>query len=432
MKNSKEKCIKCIVEDFEKLCPILKAVILESPEIEEKFIRDNLDKLEGGGFFDSISSLVSKGFRTVANAPRNIGRTVADVFAPRLDRYSRKTKFMIKKFGNYPIVKLSIYRTPISGMLNTIINAVSLGKWEQLKAKYGFDKLYHLALVAQVNVNGVMKNLVTEKEEEVKLKDNYPTTSRTEVYELGNAPMGWTFNKLFDQTRQRVGDKTFFDYDAFKNNCQYFIKYLLETMGLYTPQAQAFLFQDLSKVAKEMPQYTKAIMKGTTRLGNIFAKLTGQGKPSQKYRAKYNIDSETEKKLEAKEDKIHELIAGIHKLSEMEDLREMIKNEVSDILAEDEGYKFADVVLDDVEGHIMEALKKRYDETDKYKNDSDSESDEEIDVVENAKNIIMEAKERIKNGNNNLDDLDEKIVYIMENCKNKRDLRKIKKLISNI
>lgn len=430
--SKKEKeCMDCLVKDFKQLSPILQSVILNSKDVEEKYINDGMKKLTGGSIFSNISSLVSKTFRSLVNAPSNIGKAVSRTFHPRLDDYSRKTKAMMDKYGNYTIVKLSIYRAPITEMLNSIINAVSLGQWEQLKKKYGIDKLYHLALVAQIDVNGVQKNLIMEKEEEVKLKDSFPTLSRTDVLDLGMPPKRWTTNKLFQTTMDRVGKHTFFDYDGLTNNCQFFIKYLLETMNMYSKEAKDFLFQDLSDIKKELPSYVQATMKGVTRLGNIVAKLTGQGKPSEMFEKKHSISKDEKEELEKRNDKIHLLINKVNKLSEFEDLRELIKDEVRDILDETRAYKFADVVIDDIEDHLIDALKDKYGEKPAKKNKSMEKKQNHEDLVEQANIVINMAKDRISKGEENIDDLDNKILQIMDKAKGE-DLETIQNMIKNL
>jgi hypothetical protein len=87
---------------------------------------------------------------------------------------------------------------------------------------------------------------------------------------------------MLDKARKNVGDKTFFDYDAFKNNCQFFIRYCLEAIGLYTEPAKNFLFQDVEGIYKGLPSYVSKIAKVATRTGAVASKILGKGNKKMK------------------------------------------------------------------------------------------------------------------------------------------------------
>ena len=214
--------------------------------------------LEGSGLFDWIKKGVKK---------------VKEFFSPRLDSYNNTSTETIKKYGNLPINSLQIYRTPIASVLETVLNFISLGKFTELKRKAGFDKLFHLALVA--NVNG--KNIIMEKNEAVNVSTSYKTSKDTEVFNIPLNNKSITIYELLEKARNKVGDKTFFDYNAFTNNCQFFIKYLLENSDLYSDGAKNFLFQDLKSIYENLPSYVPKIAKAVTTTGAIFNKITGQG-----------------------------------------------------------------------------------------------------------------------------------------------------------
>lgn len=219
--------------------------------------------LEGAGIFDWIKSKTSGAISAVKN-----------YFKPRLDGYNNISKKTLEQYGNMPIKQLFILRTPISGGLNKVINFVSLGKWDELKKKYAFDSLFHLSLVALLE-NG--KNIIIEKNDVVNISPEYKMypTSETVDIPIGN---DLTINKILDTARTKIGDNTFFSYDAFKNNCQFFIRYLLEGQNLYSEQAKNFLFQDLENIYNELPSYVPKVMKGATTMGAIVDKILGRGR----------------------------------------------------------------------------------------------------------------------------------------------------------
>lgn len=239
-------------------------------------LKPEYEHLRGEGLMDFFSSVKKKAGEFITKTK--------DFFSPTLDDYNNTSKETLKQFGNIPIQSLTIYRTPIKGIFNRIINFISLGKWDELKRKYGFDRLFHLALVANVGT----KNIIIEKNEVVNVSTSYKTDQNTEVYNIPLSGKIFSVKEMLETARRQVGDHKFFDYDAFNNNCQYFIKYLLTGMGLYTKEAENFLFQDLSKIYEDLPGYVPSIIKGVTKTGAVVSKLTGQGEDN------YDEDSDEE------------------------------------------------------------------------------------------------------------------------------------------
>lgn len=223
--------------------------------------------LEGEG----LGSFISEKYAQAKSA-------VTDFFSPRLNDFNNISKKTISDLGNFPITSLAIYRTPINSIINKALNIISFGKWEKLKARYGFDRLFHLALVATVNAGGTLKNVIMEKNEVVNVSTSYKTDHQTEIYQIPlNPNQKLTVSQILNNARQKVGDKTFFSYDAFKNNCQFFIKYLLEGVNLYTDGAKNFLFQDLTEIIKGLPSYIGQIANAVTTTGAVVSKLSGKG-----------------------------------------------------------------------------------------------------------------------------------------------------------
>jgi spermidine synthase len=52
----------------------------------------------------------------------------------------------------------------------------------------------------------------------------------------------------------------------------------LETEGLYSKEAEKFLFQDISEIYKRLPSYVSKVAKVVTDTGAVVSKLTGQGR----------------------------------------------------------------------------------------------------------------------------------------------------------
>jgi hypothetical protein len=233
-------------------------------------LKPQYKNLQGAGIFSDIGNLVSKGIQKVKS-----------IFSPRLDGFNNASSGVLKQYGDVQVDEIFIYRRPINHMVSPIINAITFGKWNSLLKQYGFDKLFHLALVFKLSNN---KTIIVEKGDHINISDTYKTEKDTDVFKVAGYTGGKTVYDFINGARTAVGnDAKFFSYDAFNNNCQYFIKYILEAAGLYGTAEKDFLFQDLSKVADALSPTTKYIVKSVTNIGATINKLTGKGKYDSQY-----------------------------------------------------------------------------------------------------------------------------------------------------
>jgi len=276
IKNSKKKFVKETNHAYkfrnhakQKFLPksLERKKISKSTTLVYGQLRPEHHHLRGEGFFDYFKKKANDAKQYV----RDKVQDVKNFFSPRLDDYNNKSKKTIKDYGNLPIKSMQIYRTPIASFIEPVLNAVSLGKWNQLKSKYSFDKMFHLALVCNVG----SKNVMCQKLSTVDITTEYKTNSNTEVHQVNMEGKQFTVYEMLEKARQQQGDRKFFEYDAFSNNCQYFISYLLGAEGLYSEDSKQFLFQDISGIVKELPDYVKRFARGVTDLDATVNKVTG-------------------------------------------------------------------------------------------------------------------------------------------------------------
>jgi len=221
--------------------------------------------MEGSGLFDYIKNAVS------------------------ITDYSATTKKLLDEYGKTQITRMTLRRVPISFAIDLALQGVSAGKWEQLKKKYGFDKFFHLSLVVYLKNTWeksalrvgrkIPKQLSVEKLEVVSVNERVDPVEGQEEQEVP-IPKGQkiTLDGMFEKTRQRMGETAFFAYSALgANNCQDFVSNLLQSEGLYREPEKQFVFQDLSELAKELPDSTHAISQGYTHALALANKYLGIG-----------------------------------------------------------------------------------------------------------------------------------------------------------
>jgi hypothetical protein len=241
-------------------------------------------KLEGGGLFDYFT----KAYDYVKNKVSDAFSYIKD--AVSINDYSDSTKKNLGQYGEYPIIALQLRRVPIAFALDLALQGISAGEWERLKNKYGFDKFYHLSMVAtlkgakeivlnrgrRVRQN---KQLAIEKLEVVSVNENIAIGEGMETQDvIIPKDKVFTINGMFQKARDKVGDTRFFSYSALgQNNCQDFIALLLDVEGLYNEPEKQFVYQDISQLVKELPDTTVAASQGITHIGALANKYLGIG-----------------------------------------------------------------------------------------------------------------------------------------------------------
>jgi len=224
---------------------------------------DRVNPLKGAGVIDY--------FRKKLGDVSGAIKSVRDYFTPRLDGYNNKSTATIKKYGERIVKSMQVYKTPLSDKVNTFLNLLSFGKLSQVKKKYGFDEFFHLALVCNIGD----RNIMLQKNSVVDITEQYKTTPLTQIFNIDTHNKQFTINEMLNKTRERMGDKAYFEYDMLTHNCQNYVCNLLESVGLLSVPAKEFIYQNISEIIKEIPAFSKYLIRGATDLDALINKLTG-------------------------------------------------------------------------------------------------------------------------------------------------------------
>jgi hypothetical protein len=228
-------------------------------------------KLSGKGFFDFFK----KGYDYLKEKVGQVADTASEVFKPRLDGYDNKTTDMLRMVGDKTITKLQIYKAPLKEAFNTALDLISLGKWSKAKKKFGFDTFFHLGLLATLDDG---QTYIVEKLDRPSVSQDFNLSDAgVELLDVPLQGRSLTINKMLEDARKAVGDKKFFEYDSFRNNCQFFVRMLLDNQGLYTEKEKNFFFQDISQMVDELPEYVQNFQRLATDTTATIGKLRGEG-----------------------------------------------------------------------------------------------------------------------------------------------------------
>ena len=176
-----------------------------------------------------------------------------------------KARKLLEDIGDEEVKKIEIVRTPLSSFTKGFLNAISLGQFEKISKKY-YDEMFHLAIW----INDKYK---LEKNEVVIFDKDTPIKNNSQVKNVSNIPSRLTINQMIDKTRSRMTSENFSNYDAEKLNCQNFLINVFDANDIGNKEDRDFIFQDATKIFKELPEFSKVLGKVSVKLGAIFDRL---------------------------------------------------------------------------------------------------------------------------------------------------------------
>ena len=140
-------------------------------------------------------------------------------------------------------------------------------------------------IVDLIDNDGNLHQIFIDKAPRIQIYDHLPESKLTEDAEyisVGHPDSLTTLYDMLENTRKRVGDVPFFSYDGFSNNCQGFLKMLLETVGLWSERAKKFTYQDSRTTLSKLPYLSQELIKAIPVFANIYdSKIKGNGEPDQ-------------------------------------------------------------------------------------------------------------------------------------------------------
>ena len=216
----------------------------------------NYHDYNGQGFFDSLKS----GIKNVYGRVKGFVTGVRDDYMPSVRK-------LLQEIQGKKIVKMIVVRDPIKEEIHMLANAISMNEINKFKKEVSIDDLYHLFAVCTLD-DGQMIRFEKNAEIEAFKISKIQQIDKSNIFECV-VPNQISLNELLDNTRQKIGDRLFFDYNAMTNNCQDFIYNCLYHNGYEStnPKMKSFIKQDLTKLAKNMSSTSKTIMNTLTDLG---------------------------------------------------------------------------------------------------------------------------------------------------------------------
>ena len=211
------------------------------------------------------------------------------------DTGSKTTDNFLKRYGDYKIVKLMVARSPVEKELVTFLDLISLGTFKKDYEKK-YDILFHLYLVLQLEKNGDVINVLTEKRPNIEwdkrakfdTREHNISHSKIDTLDLTPSKKDIQIQDVVLKAKQDMGHN-FENYDAI-NNCQKYINSLVKSVyslsnAPYAGQIKNFINQDVEEILNSHGLVHK-VANTVTGLAHSFNK-TFLGKGRKKCRCKH-------------------------------------------------------------------------------------------------------------------------------------------------
>jgi hypothetical protein len=218
--------------------------------------------------FKYIRRLLGKAYEGVKSFGKHIYKKLPSFSdLQKIDDFSRKNfspgvRAILLQCGNDIVTNIRVCRDPVSESTEGLLNTVSLGVWNQLKKKYGYDRFFHLYML--FDAGG--KTLMIEKNQTINLSYYYKACKDSMEVSPGGT---FTLNQMLEKTKARMGEYDFFMYDPLTTNCQNFIMNILEANSISSPSIKEFVYQDLKDMLKELPSYVGPVARGLTNVARV-------------------------------------------------------------------------------------------------------------------------------------------------------------------
>ena len=158
--------------------------------------------------------------------------------------YSKKSKNTLDLYGDYKINKLYLVRQNVGNVAKHILNFFTLYKYDKIINDTENSLLYHILLIIEIQLpNDKTKLLLLEKNNCINLSEKCNIQNFQNIKKLNIKNKNYTLNQIMNETKNRIGNKRYFNWSIFKNNCKKFVKEILITIKKYNKLNKKFVFQ---------------------------------------------------------------------------------------------------------------------------------------------------------------------------------------------
>ena len=158
--------------------------------------------------------------------------------------YIKKSKNVLDLYGDYKINTIYLVRQNVGSVAKHILNFFTLYKYDKIINDTENSLLYHILLIVEIQLpNNKNKLLLLEKNNCINLSENCNIQNFQNIKKLNIKKQNYTLKQIMNETNNRIGNKKYFNWSIFKNNCKKFVKEILITVKKYNKLNKKFVFQ---------------------------------------------------------------------------------------------------------------------------------------------------------------------------------------------
>lgn len=226
--------------------------------------------VSGGGIGDILRKV-----RNTVNSVISVPTTLANKLMPEKTQYTRAADEMLKKYGNFEILSLTVEKEPVNDKVMWLANTLSSFELQAIMQKAGIDKFYHLSMVAEIlTATNQHIKLRIEKNENITIEP-YKKRPNTQSINIDLRRQKLTIRDMLNKTRLAIGNDHFYKYRWDSWNCADFILQVLQANGILVPADRDFIWQNSDIIKKNMSSGSANRMHLLTKLGSYISHLKG-------------------------------------------------------------------------------------------------------------------------------------------------------------
>jgi len=158
--------------------------------------------------------------------------------------------------GNQIVNKISVCRKPVLSIIQKALNILSFGSFKKNMEKLGYDNVFHLYMVLYLSDGSIWS---LEKNQRVNVVKGPILGGDCQEIQYGKK----TLND-FILTAENRNIPGFYRYDAFKDNCQKWIKDIMNSNDINN--LDSFILQDVDTL---VPSLLKRFAQGATDIAGV-------------------------------------------------------------------------------------------------------------------------------------------------------------------
>jgi len=192
--------------------------------------------------------------------------------------YTNKSKKVLELYGDHEIKNIYLVRKPLSNYVTFILNIISFYNYKKLINTSKCVEPYHLSFIFELNNKTSTLNkkfILVEKNNTINISENIHINEKNVITQI-KPKSKYTLKNILDETQERIGNKTFFNWHCYKNNCKLFTKEILKTIKKYSKENRQFIYSDISSCELKKTiiptDFTKHIINSVVNIANIIEK----------------------------------------------------------------------------------------------------------------------------------------------------------------